>query len=384
MSDENPGGIPLVPPETSAEMPKPPALSPDDVVIAVMGVTGAGKSTFISLFAKDAEIGHGLQSCTSNVSIHAATVKDQKCYLVDTPGFDDTNRPDAEILREVANWLNISHEAKVQLAGIIYLHRISDNRLGGAAMKNLRMFKRLCGKDSLPCVVLGTTMWNKSNLLLDENREKELLDRPDFWADMVNQGSQVFRHDNGEESATTIMEYILGKRHRVTLDIQKEMASGKTLDETGAGREVQTDMMALTKKHEQELNTLRQELQEAKDTQDSSAIAEINHLRTELAAKIRSDEEARKSMQVDMETLRAEREQELQRQRDEAHRRELDHQKEIANTQMQLMAAKHESEAEARKLQHKIHMARMAAEAAKRDRERAERERDSQGGCIVM
>lgn len=321
---------------------------------------------------------------TSNVSIHAATVKDQKCYLVDTPGFDDTNRPDAEILREVANWLNISHEAKVQLAGIIYLHRISDNRLGGAAMKNLRMFKRLCGKDSLPCVVLGTTMWNKSNLLLDESREKELLDKPDFWADMVNQGSQVFRHDNGEESATTIMEYILGKRHRVTLDIQKEMASGKTLDETGAGREVQTDMMALTKKHEQELNTLRQELQEAKDIHDSSAIAEINHLRTELADKIRSGEEARKSMQVDMETLRAEREQELQRQRDEAHRRELDHQKEIANAQMQLMAAKHESEAEARKLQHKIHMARMAAEAAKRDRERAERERDSQGGCIVM
>lgn len=27
MWEENPGGIPLVPPETSAEMPKPPALS---------------------------------------------------------------------------------------------------------------------------------------------------------------------------------------------------------------------------------------------------------------------------------------------------------------------------------------------------------------------
>ncbi|UKZ61156.1 uncharacterized protein TrAtP1_002426 [Trichoderma atroviride] len=365
-------------------MPKPPALSPDDVVIAVMGVTGAGKSTFISLFAKDAQVGHGLQSCTANVSIHAATVNGQKCYLVDTPGFDDTNRPDSEILREVANWLNISHEAKIKLAGIIYLHRISDNRLGGAAMKNLRMFKRLCGRDSLACVVLATTMWNKADLLVDEQREKELLNRPDFWADMVKQGSQVFRHDNGRESATTIMKYIFGKRHRVTLDIQKEMASGKTLDETGAGREVQTDMTVLTTKHEQEMKTLRQELQEAKDMHDSSAIAEINQLRTELADKIRSDEEARKTMQVNMETLRAEREQELKRQRDEAHKRELDHQKEMADAKMKLLAAKHESEAEAQKLQMKIHMAQMEAEAAKRDRERAERERDSQGGCIVM
>ena len=36
--------------------------SPDDTVIAVMGVTGVGKSTFISYFSPDAQIGEGLQS----------------------------------------------------------------------------------------------------------------------------------------------------------------------------------------------------------------------------------------------------------------------------------------------------------------------------------
>jgi chromosome segregation ATPase len=180
------------------------------------------------------------------------------------------------------------------------------------------------------------------------------------------------------------MEHIIGKQHRVTLDIQKEMASGKTLDETGAGLEVQTDMTALTKKHEKEMNSLRQELQEAKDTHDSSAIAEITQLRAEMADKMRSDEEARKRMQVNMETLRAQREEELKRQRDEAHRRELDHQKEMADAKMKLMAVKHENEAAAQKLQHEIHVAKMEAETARRDRERAERERDSQGGCTVM
>jgi len=38
--------------------------SKDDIIIAVMGVTGAGKSTFISLLSnEEIKIGHGLQSC---------------------------------------------------------------------------------------------------------------------------------------------------------------------------------------------------------------------------------------------------------------------------------------------------------------------------------
>lgn len=37
---------------------------PQDVVIAVMGVTGAGKSTFIShLTTENVGIGHGLEGC---------------------------------------------------------------------------------------------------------------------------------------------------------------------------------------------------------------------------------------------------------------------------------------------------------------------------------
>lgn len=38
---------------------------PDDVFVAVMGMTGAGKSTFISLCTGDeVAVGHDLQACT--------------------------------------------------------------------------------------------------------------------------------------------------------------------------------------------------------------------------------------------------------------------------------------------------------------------------------
>lgn len=47
----------------------------------------------------------------------------------------------------LADWLNRVYQNNVRLAGILYLHRIGDNRLGGTAMKNLRMFKKLCGDE---------------------------------------------------------------------------------------------------------------------------------------------------------------------------------------------------------------------------------------------
>ncbi|KAM0228902.1 hypothetical protein ACHAPO_010426 [Fusarium lateritium] len=57
---------------------EPVELSPDDIVIAVMGVTGAGKSTFIhDVTGQTVGIGHGLASHTigDSTTPRAATQK---------------------------------------------------------------------------------------------------------------------------------------------------------------------------------------------------------------------------------------------------------------------------------------------------------------------
>jgi hypothetical protein len=154
--------------------------SKNDIIIAVMGVTGAGKSTFISLLS-DAEIqiGHGLQSCeftvrdvglphqrtdlakgTSAVGVYYFMLHGVRVWLIDTPGFDDTNRSDAEVLKDVAFWLAAAYTRETQLAGIIYLHRITEVRMLGSAKRNLRMFKQLCGTNNLNSVILVTTHWS--------------------------------------------------------------------------------------------------------------------------------------------------------------------------------------------------------------------------------
>jgi hypothetical protein len=54
-----------------------------------------------------------------------------------------------------------THANNIKLTGIVYLHRIMDNKVGGSAMKNLRMFRALCGNYGLGSVVLATTHWSK-------------------------------------------------------------------------------------------------------------------------------------------------------------------------------------------------------------------------------
>ena len=129
---------------------------------------------------------------TSEVSVHQGRLGDgSSIYLVDTPGFDDTQRKDTDVLREIADFLNESYESQIHLSGIVYLHRISDTRLGGSGMRNLRMFKKLVGEDGLANVVFATTMWSMlPDLGAGYAREAELTQRNDFWQYMISKGKQ--------------------------------------------------------------------------------------------------------------------------------------------------------------------------------------------------
>lgn len=72
-----------------------------------MGVTDTGKSSLISLCAeKRVRIGHDLEPCTQVVDVFACEyTPSTTVILIDTPGFDDTDRSDTDVLREIATWL---------------------------------------------------------------------------------------------------------------------------------------------------------------------------------------------------------------------------------------------------------------------------------------
>lgn len=60
-----------------------------EIWIAVMGVTGSGKSTFIQTATGDRSVGvnHGLRSCTREVEVHSVRIDGFQVNLIDTPGY---------------------------------------------------------------------------------------------------------------------------------------------------------------------------------------------------------------------------------------------------------------------------------------------------------
>lgn len=302
-----------------------PDITPNDRVIAVMGITGVGKSTFISHFNQDALVGDSLLSCTSEVGIHKAQIGNQRIFLIDTPGFDDSTRSDTDVLVEIADWLRFSYNENIKLAGIVYLHRIKDVRMGGASIRNLLMFRKLCGEQCLGGVVLATTMWSNPPSDKEVKRESQLKSERKFWGEMIGHGSRVFRQDNGITSATEIIQYILSRPHNVTLRIQEEMASGKSLGETAAGKEVQAEVERLKARYERQLNELRKEMKEAERRQDLNHKKEIAAVRAELEEELNSSKQQQNILRMDIDELRKQRdaEREMMYQQEMAHKEVL-------------------------------------------------------------
>jgi hypothetical protein len=296
-----------------------------------MGVTGCGKSSFISLCCeKVAQVGHSLRACTATVDVYAYELSPQQTvFLIDTPGFDDTNRSDTEVLREIASWLAESYKNRVLLHGIIYLHRITDPRMQGSAKKNLLMFKKLCGVDALRKVILATTMWDKAEVTagLGSKREKELIDTPEFWGYMVSKGSRIHRHDNTANSARKIIEELARGSLRVTLDLQDQMVNERReLIETGAGKEIEAELIKEREKWARELKDVRDQMAEAIQLKDMEAEQALEEVKDDYKGRIKRLEQQSQRLHVDSARLHKEQIENLKRemrQQQEQNSREM-------------------------------------------------------------
>ena len=88
------------------------------------------------------------------------------------------------------------------LSGILYLHRITDNRVVDTPLKNLRAFRKLCGRDVLGKIYLTTTMWDEVDQSLGERMLDEL--KTDYWKAVIIQEAQIIRCRNDDDSPKSI------------------------------------------------------------------------------------------------------------------------------------------------------------------------------------
>lgn len=321
-SIDNPGTYPKDESVASDSMPPPTELNGSVSVIGVMGVVGSGKSNLLRLLmgendAKKPIVGHQLDACTQQTEYYETTIGGRQFILLDTPGFNDAYRGDADILADIACALSSSYKKEIELTGVIYLQPINHTRVTDSLMRNLDMFRYLCGDDGFKNVVLVTTFWDA---LLDqaagEEKEQQLRDRDEWWGHMMSKGAKMKRSKNTRESAKDILAELVDFSP-VTLQIQEEMVDqGLEVDQTAAGEALNRDILKKTQSLEADILKIQRDKDKAEknhkvalrkilEKQESDKYALLREIESEKAALHADRWEERKNMEEKVEQVKA-------------------------------------------------------------------------------
>ncbi|KIM49794.1 hypothetical protein M413DRAFT_59190 [Hebeloma cylindrosporum] len=180
-----------------------------------MGPTGSGKSTFIfTATGVDTGIGHSLESCTKDVKMVKFSfpeVSNCDVVFVDMPGFDATGSSGKEVLKIIENWLYQASKKNIVVSGLLYFHRISDNRMAGTPLQSLHSFNDLRKKHGFQHVIITTTMWDEVDEDLGTNRESELKSK--YWQPILERFT-TGRFLHTRQSAFMVLEGFIDTANR--------------------------------------------------------------------------------------------------------------------------------------------------------------------------
>ena len=148
----------------------------------------------------------------------------------------------------------------------------------GSAVKNLDMFQRLCGEESLKNVMLLTTKWDKAPENA-RNHEAELI--KDFWAVMIKLGSShPKRIGKGVDPSSSIVEPVsdvitpMLQFQPTFLQIQRELGNGKELIDTAAGQYVDRELSYAIEKYKESHGSALAEAGKASQLQTKEALTD--------------------------------------------------------------------------------------------------------------
>ena len=212
----------------------------------------------------------------------------QDITLLDTPGFDDTERTDADVLTLIADFLGATHQNDTLLTGIILLQPVTGNRFQGSERRRLRLFKKICGPEAYSHTVIATTMWSELADTADGTSRVAQREQ-NWWGDMIAGGAQIVRHENTAESAKDIIA-MLCQKDMVALQMQQElMRTGGKLSATSAGRQMSSDLKEQSRMFAAELEKLEEELRK-KRQENADLQMEMEELRVKLERVVEEQE----------------------------------------------------------------------------------------------
>lgn len=172
----------------------------------------------------------------------------------------------------------------------------------GSAVLNLKMFKKLCGDDCLPNVILATSMWSNDPQIRaeQERRETEITTKSEFWGSLLRKGARSMRYGGEYQSAISIVSR-LEHRPQVILDIQRQIVDDrKTLDQTPAGRLLRKDIIKKEEEYKRKLEQARAQMEEALKEKDEEFAREMRQQISAIQEKVNQAARDKVNLKADL------------------------------------------------------------------------------------
>lgn len=198
---------------------------PSDIVIAVLGGSGSGKTSIIkSLIRTSQEEGADRLTVPTIAVVAYARISQGKRYVfIDTPAFEPQSFE--VILRKLFE----IYQRSIRLTGVIYTHNV----VAGFSQddeRNMQILENMCG-EAIGRLRVITTMWDAVDFQFAMEVEHKLMM---CCESLVKAGASCQWFVNNQESAWGIL-HDLGDQ-KVPLLFQKEMEEGMDLRKTSALR----------------------------------------------------------------------------------------------------------------------------------------------------
>ena len=169
------------------------------------------------------------------IQISSTSVHGTEFCLVEFPGF---GQDDEQVFESLSTWLKESYENGEYLSGVLYLHRILDDRQDGTNLRNLSIIKKLCGKEKFRNITIASTFWDEEDDDAAEAREKALKESPDIWGDLAHEYASIERMPAEREKCVDLLVK-LAEKDTIYLHVQEETVDeNKVANDTKAAAEM--------------------------------------------------------------------------------------------------------------------------------------------------
>ncbi|KAK6952614.1 hypothetical protein Daesc_004904 [Daldinia eschscholtzii] len=188
-----------------------------DIIIAVIGKSGSGKSRFISRLSARKYAGvndHDLKDVPFHLRGVKCVTEGTKVLMLDTPGFNDDANNNLFILQCIDQWLREHYDENKTLFGLICMYDIKEMPVGLVSIDCFARIRQLVGKGNMGKTIVLTTKWDTLDTyhLDGEALEARLHEKSYLWRGMLLSGATTMRHDDTVESAERVISTLFEKQ----------------------------------------------------------------------------------------------------------------------------------------------------------------------------